>query len=96
MVISSRTPEGRPNRCPVCGSRLKIEPSDTTEDAPCPYCGHLLWFKWEDLGDVQAIKLTDSLLTPGSLDNLTGTLASGMERVLPSISATFSVSRVQF
>ena len=27
MVISSRTPEGRPNRCYVCGSDLTIEPS---------------------------------------------------------------------
>ena len=31
MVISSRTPEGRPNHCPVCGSDLKIEPSTRPE-----------------------------------------------------------------
>ena len=45
MVISSRTPEGVPNRCPVCGNDLRIEPSRPTLDAPCPHCGHLLWFK---------------------------------------------------
>jgi DNA-directed RNA polymerase subunit RPC12/RpoP len=44
MVISSRTPEGTPNRCVVCGHKLKVEPSIDTEDAPCPHCGHLLWF----------------------------------------------------
>jgi len=44
MVISSRTPEGVPNHCPVCGNDLRIEPSRPTLDAPCPHCGHLLWF----------------------------------------------------
>src|SRR5262249_52487779 len=40
----SRTPEGIPNRCPVCGSAVRIEPSSPSGDAPCPTCGHLLWF----------------------------------------------------
>jgi acyl carrier protein len=44
MVISSRTPEGSPNRCPVCGKSVCIEPSLPFGEAPCPYCGHLLWF----------------------------------------------------
>ncbi|HUT93197.1 MAG TPA: phosphopantetheine-binding protein [Thermoguttaceae bacterium] len=44
MVISSRTPEGTPNRCPICGADVKIEPSVLFGDAPCPHCGHLLWF----------------------------------------------------
>lgn len=44
MVISSRTPEGSPNRCPVCESQIRIEPSLFFGDAPCPACGQLLWF----------------------------------------------------
>lgn len=44
MIPSSRTPEGRPSRCPVCGQLVWLEPSDPPGDAPCPYCGHLLWF----------------------------------------------------
>lgn len=44
MVISSRTPEGRPNRCPICGGDVRIEPSVLFGDVPCPHCGHLLWF----------------------------------------------------
>ncbi len=44
MVISSRTPEGEPNHCPVCGKSVRIDPSPLFGDAPCPNCGHLLWF----------------------------------------------------
>ena len=44
MIISSRTPEGEPNHCPLCGADVRIEPSVLFGDAPCPNCGHLLWF----------------------------------------------------
>lgn len=44
MPISSRTPEGRDQRCTVCGTFSRIEPSSPNDDAPCPACGHLLWF----------------------------------------------------
>lgn len=44
MVISSRTPEGSPNRCPVCNNAVYIESSKPFGDAPCPNCGTLLWF----------------------------------------------------
>jgi hypothetical protein len=45
MEPSSRTPEGEPNRCPICGNDLQIEPSRPPGDAPCPHCGYLLWFQ---------------------------------------------------
>ena len=44
MTISSRTPEGHPNRCPVCRRRLRLSPSWPSADAPCPHCGSLVWF----------------------------------------------------
>ena len=45
MIISSRTPEGEPNTCPVCLKELRIDPSTMPiRDAPCPHCGHLLRF----------------------------------------------------
>jgi hypothetical protein len=56
MIISSRTPEGDPNRCVVCGNELQIEPSATTGnigDAPCPHCGCLVWF------DIQTLSQTE-------------------------------------
>jgi hypothetical protein len=57
MPISSRTPEGDPNTCPVCRKDLRIDPSTVpTKDAPCPHCGHLL-----DFGDRLAL---DELFAP--------------------------------
>jgi hypothetical protein len=50
MNISSRTPEGQPNVCPVCGKHVQIEPSSPAGDAPCPHCGSLLWFVATDAG----------------------------------------------
>jgi acyl carrier protein len=44
VTIASRTPEGAPGRCPVCGKEVRIESSLIAGDAPCPHCGTLLWF----------------------------------------------------
>jgi mannitol/fructose-specific phosphotransferase system IIA component (Ntr-type) len=44
MEPSTRTPEEEPNYCPVCRHWVQIEPSRPPGDAPCPQCGHLLWF----------------------------------------------------
>ena len=44
MIISSRTPEGEPNHCPICGKDVCIDPSPFFGDATCPNCGSLLWF----------------------------------------------------
>ena len=49
-IISSRTPEGEPNSCPVCHSGFCIEPSQPSGDAPCPRCGTLLWFLKSETG----------------------------------------------
>ena len=43
-MISSRTPEGGWNRCPVCEKEVRVEPSRIFGDATCPTCGSLLWF----------------------------------------------------
>jgi uncharacterized paraquat-inducible protein A len=43
MTISTRTPEGWPSRCPVCGKKVCVEPSRSMHDATCPHCGVLLW-----------------------------------------------------
>jgi len=63
VTISSRTPEGKHNRCPVCGQNICIEPSQPFGDAPCPACGSLLWFVASDAGprffDPEAAGLID-------------------------------------
>src|SRR5262245_34209097 len=43
-IVSTRTPEGEPVRCPICGAGVRVEPSTPAGDSPCPNCGHLLWF----------------------------------------------------
>jgi DNA-directed RNA polymerase subunit RPC12/RpoP len=45
MTISSRTPEGDPNWCSVCGRDLQVEPSTPPGDATCPHCGSLVWYR---------------------------------------------------
>jgi anti-anti-sigma factor len=90
MVISSRTPEGTPNDCPVCGAHLKIEPSTPAGDAPCPCCGHLLWFTREDGGDFQIIKPVGSRLSPEIFDQLFGS-----EPMQPSMRLILDLSDVQ-
>ncbi len=44
MAISSRTPEGVPHHCPVCGKMSALEPSYPGGDSCCPSCGQLLWW----------------------------------------------------
>ncbi len=44
VEASSRTPEGQPSHCPVCGKDLRVDPSRPPGDAPCPHCGSLVWF----------------------------------------------------
>ena len=68
MAISSRTPEGRPGRCPVCGSDVAIEPSEPAGDAPCPECACLIWFDRTEAGDAQVVSLEGTRLEPESLD----------------------------
>jgi acyl carrier protein len=42
MTVSSRTPEGTPGRCVLCGKDFLLEFSDPGNDATCPNCGHLI------------------------------------------------------
>lgn len=53
VTVASRTPEGFPARCPLCGAATNLEFSEPSGDAPCPNCGHLLWFSAEMLEVIQ-------------------------------------------
>jgi hypothetical protein len=61
-MISSRTPEGDPHKCPVCRKALLIEPSLLFGDAPCPHCGNLLRFELRD--DDVHVSVADVPLPP--------------------------------
>jgi anti-sigma B factor antagonist len=83
MTISSRTPEGQPNHCPVCGASLALEPSGPARDAPCPRCGHLLWFTWEDAGDELLIRLRGKIIAADTMAGLVEAVASRhMQRIV--------------
>jgi hypothetical protein len=69
MVISSRTPEGDPGLCPICGEVIKIEPSKPTRDAPCPCCGHLNWLGGSS-DIVRVVPSACTLLGPDQIQNL--------------------------
>ncbi len=53
MNVSSRTPEGFPSECPLCGASTNLEFSEPSGDAPCPNCGSLVWFSAELLSAIQ-------------------------------------------
>ena len=42
-MISSRTPDGIPGKCPVCQQEVVLQPSEPLADCPCPCCGTLIW-----------------------------------------------------
>ncbi len=67
-MTSSNTPEVQPDRCHVCGSELKVDPSDPSATSPCPRCGHLLWFTWESSADFDVITPTRDRLNREDLD----------------------------
>jgi acyl carrier protein len=69
MIISSRTPEGLPHRCPVCGKIAALEPAYPAGDSVCPSCGHwLVWFR-DRLGiDLTVDSLLNEDLAADSLD----------------------------
>lgn len=50
MTVSSRTPEGEPHRCAICGELAFTEPSQPLGDSVCPRCGALLAVVSEQLG----------------------------------------------
>lgn len=64
MTISSRTPEGLPSRCTLCGAETRLEFSEPGGDAPCPSCGHLLWRSAELLKSFQTRYAASSGVDP--------------------------------
>jgi acyl carrier protein len=69
ISISSRTPEGNPGRCPLCGAQLAVAFAAPAGDAVCPQCGCLLWEadqQWQALRNriSAAWSVSPELITP--------------------------------
>jgi mannitol/fructose-specific phosphotransferase system IIA component (Ntr-type) len=80
---ATRIPEGRPNKCPVCGKTVFIEPSSPPGDAPCPYCGCLLWFL-ESPGQSQLYGLHQFSVADRSIRTRTQALTAILDRLVES------------
>ncbi|MBL8851039.1 MAG: hypothetical protein JNG89_15275 [Planctomycetaceae bacterium] len=76
MNISSRTPEGEPYRCTICGGLAPLETSDAG-DSLCPQCGQLLWKLRDSLEAVTLSPIAELSLS----DPITEHLADSMEVV---------------
>jgi anti-sigma B factor antagonist len=62
MTAITDRPGERPDRCPVCGLPV-VEGPDAygpAGGAPCPHCGHLLWFASRCVDDVTVVRLLDT------------------------------------
>jgi acyl carrier protein len=70
MTISSRTPEGVPHRCPVCGKMSAVEPSYPAGDSCCPGCGQLLWWFQDRLSHSSGVAPTHIALSSSFTEDL--------------------------
>lgn len=43
MNIATRTTEGTPSSCPICGKQMIVSASIPLGDATCPHCGALIY-----------------------------------------------------
>lgn len=60
-MISSRTPEGYPGKCPICRNDVTVTPDEPFGDAPCSACGVLLF---PVRGDASAFLFVADELSP--------------------------------
>ena len=107
MIVSSRTPEGEPGSCNVCGRILEVLISDPQKDACCPFCGSLVVTDGlcileisisdrDNLDDLQLQigKLNCKLLV--NLRDLTFISESFCELLLDNCTAKYSAKRIAF
>ena len=77
--------ENNPEFCPFCGTVVIVGPASIpARDAPCPKCGHLLWFVRKSVNNVAILTFLPGLMA-GS---------ESIERVGEVISAIGDAPRV--
>ncbi|WP_404310854.1 hypothetical protein [Neorhodopirellula lusitana] len=97
---SSRTPEGDPASCPVCGLASAIEPSIPPGDCVCPHCGSHLWMTPKETSTKTAIRsFVRELQALVSADDSTtytsGFLVAGLRRCLAAHGASLWIATEQ-
>lgn len=94
---SSRTPEGDPAKCQVCGLASAIEPSEPPGDSVCPHCGVHLWTGPKATAAKTAIRsfvreLQTLVADHHSTAYTSGFLVAGLRRSLAAHSASLWVT----
>ena len=57
MNAASESLMSDPTRCPVCGHKVAADPLEASGEAPCASCGHLSWFRMQDIDDAIMLNL---------------------------------------
>jgi anti-anti-sigma factor len=91
MTGASQPPEVQPNHCHVCGSQITSQSSDEAGEIPCSRCGYLVWFTWEDLGEVEVIRPLANLLSRDPIQHFLDSVA-----LKPGVHLILDLSDVQF
>lgn len=63
MRVSSRTPEGEPLQCQICGQRSFVLLSDPPRDSVCPNCGCLAWIALNLVEEISDITIDTATLS---------------------------------
>ena len=104
MPPSSRTPEGEPLRCPICGAACNVDVSRPPGDSVCPCCGAHAWMAEarERTTDTEAnIRAYVDILTGLCENNLSGDrvgefLVLGMTRILDAYGTMLWVAKKRY
>ena len=93
MILSSRTPEGRRNNCPICGQLVTIMPLPKLYAGHCPHCDNLLWFTEHglipvfdlltDFDQLQSVHMHNAIDIPDYVLNLVPKLIVHENCVIP-------------
>ncbi len=103
MIISTRTPEGEPHKCLICGSEHFVLTSWPPGDSVCPSCGAHSWIPKSNPDNVnptsqirdQVRTLVDQLRLSSTKIELGNYLVNGMVNCLAANSAILWISREQ-
>ena len=72
----TRTTEGLPSKCPVCGKSMSISPGEPLADVVCPHCGVLFYPELptqpvpDDLAQLAALGVTAETDDEGEITRL--------------------------
>ncbi len=61
MASEFKTPEESANRCSVCGQPVSVDSSNPSAHSRCSDCGHLVWFRKQEIDDFVILNLLASM-----------------------------------